>query len=233
MRRSVLTGAILAALAPAPGAWAEGTGDVEAGEAAYRQCKSCHQVGAGADHRIGPHLNGIFGRVAGTHDDFRYSNALREAGETGLAWQADTLDAFLENPKALAPGTRMSFRGISDAAERRDILAYLQTFSDPSATLPEAETASTDPAVDPAILAIEGDVAYGEYLSSDCTACHQRSGGDEGIPSIVLWPEADFVTAMHAYRTKHRPNEVMQMMAGRLSDEEIAALAAYFGNLEE
>ena len=58
-------------------------------------------------------------------------------------------------------------------------------------------------------------------------------GGDDGIPSIVLWPEEDFVTAMHAYKNKTRKHPVMQMVAGRLGDEEIAALAAYFGQLEE
>lgn len=214
---------------------AEELGDAAAGEATYRQCKSCHQVGAGADHRIGPHLNSIFGRQAGTHEGFRYSNALRDAGASGLEWHADTLDAFIENPKALATGTRMSFRGISDPTERQNLIAYLRTFSDDPANIPEADptAVSTEHALDPAILAIKGDPAYGEYLSGDCTTCHQTSGGDDGIPSIVLWPEADFVTAMHAYKNGHRTNQVMQMMAGRLSDEEIAALAAYFGSLEQ
>ena len=58
-------------------------------------------------------------------------------------------------------------------------------------------------------------------------------GGDDGIPSIVLWPEEDFVIAMHAYKNKTRPNPVMQMMAGRLNAEEIAALAAYFATLDQ
>ncbi len=208
-------------------------GDPEAGEAVFRQCKSCHQIGAGAVHRVGPHLNGIFGRQAGSHDDFRYSDGLVTAGADGLEWHADTLDAFLENPRAVVSKTRMSFRGISDANTRHNLIAYLRTFSDDPANIPEADP-TADPAgfsVDPAILAIKGDPAYGEYLSSDCTTCHQVSGGDDGIPSIVQWPEEDFVTAMHAYKDKHRDNQVMQMMAGRLNDEEIAALAAYFATL--
>jgi cytochrome c len=86
--------------------------------------------------------------------------------------------------------------------------------------------------VDPAILAIKGDPAYGEYLSSECTTCHQVDGSDQGIPSVTGWPTEDFVVAMHAYREKLRPHPVMQMMAGRLSDDEIAALAAYFETLE-
>lgn len=235
MLRHLHTCLMFVAMTFGSGAGAESLGDAAAGERVFRQCKSCHQVGAGADHRIGPHLNGIFGRQAATHDGFRYSNALVEAGSGGLEWHADTLDAFIENPRALATGTRMSFRGISDPVKRQDLVAYLRSFSDDPANIPEADptAASTDPELDPAILSIVGDPAYGEYLGSDCKTCHQASGGDDGIPSIVLWPEADFVTAMHAYRNKHRSNPVMQMMAGRLSDEEIAALAAYFGNLEE
>lgn len=210
-------------------------GDPVAGEKIYKQCKSCHQVGDGAKHRIGPHLNGIFGRQAASHDGFRYSKALVKVGAGGLEWHAETLDAFLENPKAMATGTRMSFRGLKREEDRLNVIAYLRTFSDDPANIPEADpTASaTDHDIDPAILALEGDPEYGEYLSSECTSCHQISGGDDGIPSIVLWPEEDFVIAMHAYKNKKRPNPVMQMLAGRLGAEEIAALASYFATLEE
>ena len=82
------------------------------------------------------------------------------------------------------------------------------------------------------ILAIEGDLEYGEYLASECTTCHQADGGNDGIPSIVGWETDDFVTAMHAYKQKHRDNPVMQMVTGRLANDEIAALAAYFKSLE-
>ncbi|MEM9248877.1 MAG: c-type cytochrome [Pseudomonadota bacterium] len=209
-------------------------GDPAAGERVYRQCKSCHLVGAGATHRIGPHLNGIFGRQAASYDDFRYSKALMRAGAGGLEWHAETLDTFLENPRAMASGTRMSFKGLKDAKDRLDVIAYIRTFSDNPADIPEADptATATDHDLDPAILALEGDPDYGEYLSGDCTTCHQTGGGDDGIPSIVLWPEEDFVIAMHAYKNKDRLNPVMQMMAGRLNAEEIAALAAYFATLE-
>ncbi len=62
--------------------------------------------------------------------------------------------------------------------------------------------------------------------------CHQTSGANDGIPGINGWPTEDFAVAMHAYKQKLKPHPVMQMMAGRLSDEEIAALAAYFKDLE-
>jgi Cytochrome c553 len=73
-----------------------------------------------------------------------------------------------------------------------------------------------------------GDPEYGEYLSSECKTCHLADGADRGIPSIVGWPEKQFVIVMHAYKNKTRPHNVMQMMAAALSDEDIAALAAYF-----
>ena len=86
--------------------------------------------------------------------------------------------------------------------------------------------------VAPEILALEGDPEYGEYLSGDCKTCHREDGDYDGIPAIIGWDAEDFVTAMHAYKENVREHPVMQMMAGRLSDEEIAALAAYFATLE-
>jgi cytochrome c len=76
------------------------------------------------------------------------------------------------------------------------------------------------------------DPEYGEYLASECKTCHQISGANDGIPGISGWAQEDFVVAMHAYKRKLRPHPIMQMMAGRLSDVEIAALAAYFGDLD-
>jgi cytochrome c553 len=77
-----------------------------------------------------------------------------------------------------------------------------------------------------------GDRALGEYLSSECVTCHQLSGKYEGIPPIIGWPKTSFVEIMNEYRTKTRKNPVMQTIASRFSNEEIAALAAYFGSLK-
>ena len=82
------------------------------------------------------------------------------------------------------------------------------------------------------VLAQQGDVAYGEYLAAECTTCHQADGQYDGIPSITNWPEEDFVHAMNAYRSRDRAHPAMQMVAGRLGDDEIAALAAYFATLD-
>lgn len=81
--------------------------------------------------------------------------------------------------------------------------------------------------------AASGDRALGEYLSSECTTCHQVSGRHEGgIPAIVGWPEDQFVAVMNSYRQKHRENVTMQTIAGRLSQDELSALATYFGSLK-
>lgn len=167
-------------------------------------------------------------------EDARYSPGLERMGADGLTWTLETLDVYLENPRSLVSGTRMNFPGLRDPQDRMDVLAYLRLFSDNPRDIPEAEPTAirSDPDLDPEILAIEGDQAYGEYLSGECTTCHQVDGDMEGIPSIVGWPVEDFVVAMHAYKNKHRPHPVMQMMASRLSDEEIASLAEYFGTLE-
>jgi cytochrome c553 len=74
--------------------------------------------------------------------------------------------------------------------------------------------------------------ALGQYLSSECVTCHQLSGRFDGIPPIVGWPEEAFMRIMNEYRNKERQNPVMQTIAGRLSPDEIAALAAYFGSLK-
>ncbi len=77
-----------------------------------------------------------------------------------------------------------------------------------------------------------GDRELGRYLSAECVTCHQASGAvSGGVPAIVGHPEAQFVALMNAYKEKQRVNAVMQTVAGRLSAEDIAALAAYFGGL--
>ena len=80
--------------------------------------------------------------------------------------------------------------------------------------------------------AAQGDKALGEYLSSECVTCHQLSGRYQGIPPIIGWPEASFVEIMNEYRDKRRSNPVMQTIAAKFSNGEVAALAAYFGSLK-
>ena len=222
-----LVAAALLIVLPGAGAW---SADAAEGKALYRQCKRCHQVGGGAEHRIGPHLNDVFGRAAGSLEDFRYSSAMKAAGSGGLVWSDATLDAFLSDPRALVPRSRMSFAGMAGADDRAELLAWLRGFSGTQSSLPPAEPTFTPEefGIDPVVLDIPGDAEYGAYLAGECITCHRADGADEGIPSIVGWPSEDFVIAMQAYKQGNRVHPVMQLVAGRLSDEEIAALAAHF-----
>jgi S-disulfanyl-L-cysteine oxidoreductase SoxD len=105
-------------------------GDMARGQEVFKNCKSCHEIGPGAVNRAGPHLNGIFGRRAASIEGFNYSKSLQSAASDGLVWDMQNLGAYLEDPKALVSGTRMSFRGLKDPQDRRDVLTYLRSFSD-------------------------------------------------------------------------------------------------------
>ena len=222
-----LLAAVLALLLPGPVASSE---DAARGKGLYAECKRCHQVGSGAEHRIGPHLNDVFGRAAGSLAGFRYSPAMQSAGSEGLVWTEATLDAFLADPHALVPRSRMSFSGMTQRGDREDLLAWLRGFSGARSTLPPAEPTVTpeEYGLDTQLLEIRGDPEYGAWLAGECTTCHRAEGSERGIPSIVAWPLEDFVIALQAYKRGKRVHPVMQLVAGRLSDEEIAALAVHF-----
>lgn len=110
--------ALLAAL-PAP----YDTGDLKNGEAKFALCRSCHTITPGGPNMTGPNLYGVFGRTAGTHEGFNYSPVVKAAGFT---WDAAHLDQWLTDPRGFLPGTKMSFAGLRDAKDRRDLIAYLK-----------------------------------------------------------------------------------------------------------
>lgn len=110
------------------GAASAAEGNAEAGEDVYKKCRACHDVGENAKNKVGPILNGIVGRKAGTVEGFRYSPANVKAGEEGLVWTEEELFKYLENPRAHMPGNRMAFAGLRDEQERRDVIAYLKKF---------------------------------------------------------------------------------------------------------
>lgn len=94
----------------------------EAGRRVFAQCRSCHVIQAGAPHRVGPNLHGVFGRRVGTAEGFTYSQAVQGAD---FVWDADHLDHWLQNPQTFLPGNRMAFAGVRDETQRRDLIAYL------------------------------------------------------------------------------------------------------------
>ena len=94
---------ILVALALLSGFGAAHAQDLEAGQKSFNKCRSCHQVGEGAKNTVGPQLNGLFGRVAGTAEAYNYSEANRKSGVT---WNEATFGTYIKDPKAAMPGNK-------------------------------------------------------------------------------------------------------------------------------
>ncbi len=116
--------AVLVLTSPAPAQ----EGSAEAGADVFKKCRACHDVGPTAKNKVGPLLNGIIGRAAGTIAGFSYSEANKKAGAGGLVWTEEVMSKYLENPLSFMPGTKMAFAGIKDAQDRKDLIAYLKTF---------------------------------------------------------------------------------------------------------
>lgn len=128
--------ALLASL-PAP----YNTADVENGQRVFARCRSCHTVTEGGPNMTGPNLYGVFGRTAGTAAKYNYSPVVKNAG---FVWDAGHLDHWLENPRTFLRGTKMTFPGIENATDRRDVIAYLKVesgYQPPAAEPAEAPSA--------------------------------------------------------------------------------------------
>ena len=124
--------------------------DAAAGEKVFKKCSACHAVGEGAGNKVGPHLNDLFGRVAGSIEGFKYSNGMVEAGQNGLVWNAETIAEYLANPRGMIKGTRMAFAGLKKEDELADVIAYMATFSDGADTGTGGEAAEEEAAAEPA-----------------------------------------------------------------------------------
>ena len=123
MKRAFLSAVTLAALMSTTAAYSQ---DVENGQQVFRQCRACHQIGDGAKNVVGPHLNGVVGRKAGTADGFNYYSANKDAGGKVLVWSEEELAKYLANPMTAMPGTKMAYAGLKDDGDRADLIAYLK-----------------------------------------------------------------------------------------------------------
>jgi cytochrome c len=99
--------------------------DAAKGEKDFVVCRACHQIGPNAKNAIGPVLNGIVGRKAGTYPGFNYSEANRNSG---LTWTPEELDTYLTDPQKVVSHTKMIFPGIKDKEKRADVIAFLKQF---------------------------------------------------------------------------------------------------------
>ena len=99
--------------------------DVANGEKVFAPCKACHQIGPTAKNAVGPELNGLIGRKAGTVEGYTYSPANKNSG---LTWDEATFSEYIKDPKAKVPGTKMIFPGVKDEKRIADLIAYLKQF---------------------------------------------------------------------------------------------------------
>ncbi len=118
-------GGLALALLLAGGAVAYAEGDPAKGEQVYHRCQGCHSIDR---NRIGPMHKGLFGRPAGSVPGFDYSAAMKNSG---IVWTAATLDMFLQGPRQMVPGTKMTFVGVPKAQDRADLIAYLEVATKP------------------------------------------------------------------------------------------------------
>src|SRR5829696_4648863 len=120
MRSFVLSAALL--VAGLGGAQAQ---DAAAGEKVFAQCRACHQVGENAKNAVGPVLNGLFGRPAGSVEGYNYSAANKNSG---ITWDEATFREYIKDPKAKVPGTKMVYAGLKDEQRVNDLVAFLKQF---------------------------------------------------------------------------------------------------------
>ncbi len=98
------------------------TADYAQGKRVFRLCSSCHVIGDGSSHRVGPDLQGVFDRKIGTAPGFSYSRAVQEAD---FEWTPEQLEQWLASPRSFLPGNRMSFQGVRKPGDRTAVIAYL------------------------------------------------------------------------------------------------------------
>ena len=99
--------------------------DIDAGAIVFKKCAVCHKIGPGATNGVGPELNGLDGRPAGSVPEFSYSGANKNSG---IVWNEQTFEEYIKDPKAKIPGTKKIFAGIKNEKEAKDLWAYLKQF---------------------------------------------------------------------------------------------------------
>ena len=100
--------------------------DAAAGEQVFRLCMPCHSIGPGATNKVGPVLNGLDGRHSGSAPGYSYSDANKNSG---IVWNEANFKKYIHNPRAMVPGTKMIFAGISNQKQVDNLWAYLKQFA--------------------------------------------------------------------------------------------------------
>lgn len=99
--------------------------DAENGAEVFKKCRACHQIGETAKNAVGPPMNGLFGRKAGTIEGFTYSEANKASG---VIWDEATFANYIKDPRAAMPGNKMAFAGVKDDEDIKDLTAFLKQY---------------------------------------------------------------------------------------------------------
>jgi cytochrome c len=121
MVKKLIVTSVLIAASSMPGV----AQDAQKGKTVFNICLACHAIGPGAQNKIGPELNGLDGRKAGTAPNFDYSDANKNSG---IVWNEETFEDYIKNPAAKVPGTKMIFPGIKNEQQAKDLWAYVSQF---------------------------------------------------------------------------------------------------------
>src|SRR6516165_12825656 len=116
MVKKLIVTSVLIAASSMPGV----AQDAQKGKTVFNICLACHAIGPGAQNKIGPELNSIDGRKAGTVPNFEYSDANKNSG---IVWNEETFEDYIKNPAAKVPGTKMIFPGIKNEQQAKDLWA--------------------------------------------------------------------------------------------------------------
>ncbi|MGL4289276.1 MAG: c-type cytochrome [Phreatobacter sp.] len=103
--------------------------DAAAGQRVFAQCRACHQIGPTARNGVGPELNGLIGRTAGTAPGYNYSDAYKRPEVASKVWNEENFTTYIRDPRGVTPGTRMVFAGLRNDQQITDLIAYLKTFA--------------------------------------------------------------------------------------------------------
>jgi len=188
--------------------------DVEHGAQVFERCAVCHQVGPDAVNAMGPVLNDVFGRRAGSTPDFPHSAGLAASGQAGLVWTPESVAQFIMRPRHFEPGTGMIFPGLKNSADVTDVIAYLETFS-------------TDPA----------QLELGRTLLDDnCAGCHAIGAtGDSPHETAPPFRELHLrydVTALSEALVEGLVSGHPDMPEFTFAPEEAEAIVVYLKSLE-
>jgi cytochrome c len=124
-QESRMRGFVFVALLTIAGAGEVRAQDAAAGEKVFGVCKTCHQIGETAKNNVGPVLNGVIGRKAGSVAGYSYSAANKDSG---ITWDEATFREYIKDPKAKVPGTKMAYAGLKDEQKTSDLVAFLKQF---------------------------------------------------------------------------------------------------------